>query len=255
MNTKNLEAAADIIRTARRVAGFTGAGISVESGIPPFRGEGGIWSKYDPSLFDIHYFQTQPEKAWELIKEIFYSYFGKAEPNGAHIALARLEVEGKLSCIITQNIDSLHQEAGNTDVVEFHGNSRRLVCLKCSTKLLFTEALFDNMPPRCEECSGILKPDFIFFGEAIPVLAQERALTETRLADVWIVIGTTGTVFPAASIPIMAKQYGSTIIEVNARPSAFTDDITDIFLEGKAAGVMTALIELLYPEDTPAQEE
>jgi len=129
-----LEQAADALRRAKRAVAFTGAGISVESGIPPFRGPDGLWSRYDPQVLDLSYFHAHPLESWQVIKEIFYDYFGRARPNEAHKALARLEQAGYLQGVITQNIDNLHQEAGSRHVVEYHGTSRYLTCTACESK-------------------------------------------------------------------------------------------------------------------------
>ncbi len=126
-----IEEAAKLIKNAKHVTAFTGAGISVESGIPPFRGENGLWSKFDPLFLDINYFRQNPLKSWKLIKEIFYDFFGKAEPNSAHTALAEMEKSGYLNSVITQNIDNLHQTAGSKNVFEFHGTSKNLICTNC----------------------------------------------------------------------------------------------------------------------------
>ena len=120
-----------LLLEARHATAFTGAGISVESGIPPFRGPGGLWSRVDPGFIEIDYFQAQPAKSWRKIKEIFYDFLGGARPNAAHFGVAALEAAGRLKAVITQNIDGLHQEAGSREVIEFHGNSRWLVCLEC----------------------------------------------------------------------------------------------------------------------------
>ncbi len=236
-------AAVAAIQSARRVVAFTGAGISVESGIPPFRGPDGLWSKYDPTVLDIRYFSAHPAEAWRVIKEIFYDYFGQARPNAAHIALAQMEAAGMLGRVITQNIDNLHQAAGSRVVTEYHGTSHRLTCIRCGKTVPYTPQLFTKMPPRCAECGGILKPDFVFFGEGIPLAAQRESLAETRAADVWLVIGTTGEIYPASLIPHEAKRNGATIIEVNVAPSEYTPRITDIFLQGKATAVMSVLWE------------
>jgi NAD-dependent deacetylase len=233
--------AAKKIKAARRMIAFTGAGISVESGIPPFRGSEGLWSRYNPQVLDLTYFQQHPADSWQVIKEIFYDFFGAARPNPAHQALAQLESAKILHGIITQNIDNLHQEAGSQDVIEFHGTSRRLTCLSCQKTLKFQPELFSNMPPSCPDCGGLLKPDFIFFGEGIPPQAYQRSMEETQLADVWLVIGTTGEIMPASMMPIEAHKNGALIIEVNLHPSNYTDTITDIFLQGKASEVLKAL--------------
>ncbi|MBN2384074.1 NAD-dependent deacylase [bacterium] len=245
--------AAEKIVTAQRVASFTGAGISVESGIPPFRGKDGLWSKYDPDLFEINHFRARPAETWNLLRDVFYVHFDKAEPNPAHKGLARLEQMGVLKTVITQNVDNLHQKAGNTDVIEFHGSSSRLICLDCNTRFDYNDILFDLLPPFCPTCRGILKPDFIFFGEGIPPEALQRAFLEANLADLFLVIGTTGEVYPAALVPVQAKQQGACIVEINPEPSSFTFQVTDIFLQGNAGPTMTALMEMiekLYRQQT-----
>lgn len=236
-----LDAAAALLSSAHHAVAFSGAGISVESGIPAFRGVSGIWSRYDPACLDIETFHAHPENAWPVIKEIFYDFFGRAEPNPAHSALAQMEQDGLLSCVITQNIDNLHQRAGSRTVIEFHGTSRRLVCTHCGRLQDFSRKIFDVMPPRCL-CGGVLKPDFVFFGEPIPWQAHSRSVRETEEADLWLVIGTTGEVQPASWLPYQAKQHGAVVIEVNVEPSAFTDRVTDIFLCGKAGSVLPALL-------------
>jgi len=240
-DTRNLDAAVRALQQARRVVAFTGAGISVESGIPPFRGVGGLWSKYDPECLDIDYFNAHATEAWLVIKEIFYDFFGKAKPNPAHFALAQMEAQGRLGCIITQNIDALHQQAGSRAVIEFHGTSRRLVCMRCKRVLDYSPSLLEGMPPRCA-CGGILKPDFVFFGEPIPQAAHEASYAETFRSDTWLVIGTTGEVQPASWLPHQAKRQGATIVEINVEASTYTNAITDIFLSGKASEILPALV-------------
>jgi len=240
-----IEQAADALQQAKRVIAFTGAGISVESGIPPFRGPDGLWSRYNPQVLDLDYFHAHPLAAWQVIKEIFYDYFGQAQPNAAHIALANLEQAGRLQGIITQNIDNLHQEAGSQDVVEYHGTSRFLTCTSCGQKLAASPQIFEQMPPACPHCGGLLKPDFIFFGEGIPPEAHRRSLAETQLSDVWLVIGTTGEIMPAALLPREAQHRGARIIEVNVQPSRYTFDITEIFLPGRATLTLSALADAL----------
>ncbi|MBN2288755.1 MAG: NAD-dependent deacylase [Candidatus Glassbacteria bacterium] len=237
--------AAQAIRSARRLTAFTGAGISVESGIPPFRGSGGLWNRYDPTFIEIDYFYRNPKKSWELIREIFYDFFGRAEPNAAHRALALMESRGLIEVVITQNIDNLHQEAGNTTVYEFHGSSQFLVCTACGNRIHFTAAGLEVLPPACGECGGLLKPDFVFFGEQIPEPANSRSFLEAQLADVFLLIGTSGEVMPACGIPFLAKENGAAIIEVNTEPSSYTGRITDIFLQGRATEVMARLVEAL----------
>jgi len=238
--------AASVIRKARHVTAFTGAGISVESGIPPFRGKDGLWNKYDPSFLDIGYFNRNPEKSWRLIKEIFYDFFGSAGPNKGHFALAEMEKRGFVKAVITQNIDNLHQKAGSMKVYELHGTSRTLTCMSCSG--IYEAAKIDlaQLPPRCPACSGILKPDFVFFGEPLPQFDYSHAIEEANLADVFLVIGTTGEIMPASVIPHIAKRNGATIIEVNPEGSSYQSTITDIFLRGKAGVVLPELVDELF---------
>ncbi|MEX1314477.1 MAG: NAD-dependent deacylase [Desulfotignum sp.] len=235
--------AADIIANARRCVAFTGAGISVESGIPPFRGENGLWNKYDPDSFDIRYFHRHTKESWQVIREIFYDLFGRVRPNGAHTALAQLETDGIVKSVITQNVDNLHYDAGSTVVHEFHGSLKRLVCLSCTRRYPISEISLDRLPPVCLHCDGILKPDVIFFGEAIPEPAGSLSFEETRQADCFILIGTTGTVAPANLIPSAAKSNGAAIIEINPVPSEYTSRVTDIFFQDGATNAMTRLME------------
>jgi NAD-dependent deacetylase len=237
----SISAAARVLREAHHVTAFSGAGISVESGIPPFRGEGGLWSTYDPRCLEIGYFLAHAGDAWRVIKEIFYDFFGNARPNDAHRSLALLEREGIVKALITQNIDNLHFEAGSRVVYEFHGNSRLLLCLDCGGRRPAREANLVLLPPHCG-CGGIYKPDFVFFGESIPEEASEKSFEQAECADVFLLIGTTGEVMPACLIPEEAKRHGATIIEINTEPSNYTGRITDIFLRGKATEVMRALI-------------
>lgn len=242
---KDLEQAADVILGSNRTTAFTGAGISVESGVPPFRGEGGLWHKYDPEVLDIGFFHAHPGEAWRVIKEIFYDFFDKVKPNGAHFALAELEKMRLLHSIITQNIDNLHHDAGSAEVYEFHGSSRDLVCTGCGE--LSPSAAVDLMelPPFCRRCGSLLKPDFIFFGEPIPEEASRKSWAEAVNAEVFILVGTSGEVMPAAMIPFEAKKRGKTIIEINVEASKYTGSITDIFLEGKAASILEQMVALI----------
>ena len=235
--------AAQVIKSSKRCVAFTGAGISVESGIPPFRGENGLWNKYDPKTFDIQYFYDHTKQSWEVIRKIFYDLFGKVRPNAAHYALAELEAGTLLSSVITQNVDNLHFDAGSKIVHEFHGSLKTLVCLNCRAKYKISEIDLNILPPVCKKCDGILKPDVIFFGEAIPEPASINAFGETRKADCFILIGTTGTVAPANTIPLAAKSNGAGIIEINPHRSEYTALVTDIFLEEKATTAMEKLME------------
>ncbi len=233
-----LQEAADVLKRSSHTTAFTGAGISVESGIPPFRGAYGLWSRYDPIVLDINYFHDHPREAWQVIREIFYDYFGKAKPNAAHYTLAEMEKDGKLAAVITQNIDNLHQEAGSREVIEYHGNSQRLICPRCGASFTPADVDLQYLPPRCPHDGEVLKPDFVFFGEPIPPEAARRSEEEARQAEVFLVIGTTGEIMPASLIPQMAKQHGATIIEINPETSNYTHSLTDIYLQGKAGEIL-----------------
>lgn len=252
-----IEQAAQLIRQAQHLTAFTGAGISVESGVPPFRGPGGIWNQYDPSLLDLHRFLTQPEKSWPVIRKLFFDHTTNAQTNRAHTALAELEQMGHLQQIITQNIDNLHQKAGSRAIYEFHGNTRYLVCTRCRKQHVVEhidplspsdhpDADINEIPfPRCLSCGALLKPEFVFFGEGIPEPAQSGSFREAETADLFLLIGTSGEVYPAAQIPLLAKQNGARLIEINIAPSAYTHRV-NIFLQGKASEVMDLLLSHVH---------
>ena len=234
MEINNYKKAAQIIKNSKNLVAFTGAGISVESGIPPFRGPTGLWSKYDPKILDIDFFISHPDISWKYIKEIFYDYMQNVKPNKAHYFLADLEQNGLLKGVITQNIDNLHQKAGNKNVIEFHGTASRLECIECKSKFPSESISLENLPPLCPKCQGILKPDFVFFGEPIPAEAFEKSIELMQNADMVLIIGTTGEIMPASELPYIAKENQAKIIEINIEPSNYTNRITDIFLNDKA---------------------
>jgi NAD-dependent deacetylase len=240
-----IQKAVKFIKSAKRVCAFTGAGISVESGIPPFRGKNGLWQKYNPEILNIDYFRKHPHKAWVLIREIFYGCYDAAEPNMAHRALAAMEAHGHLHTIITLNIDNLHQKSGSKEVCEFHGGLQYLVCLNCLRKYHSARVDLRCIPPLCPDCGGLLKPDFVFFGEPIAEAVKAKILHEVQHADVFLVIGTSGEINPAARIPHFAKANGAVIIEVNPDITKYTATITDIILQGNATDIMRKLVHAL----------
>ncbi len=250
MEEQLFESAAEAIKRSKFTVAFTGAGISVESGIPPFRGKDGLWSKYDMKTLELDFFFKYPLESWSVIKEIFYDYYGKAKPNKAHLVLAEMEEKGLLKSVITQNIDNLHYEAGNKTVYEFHGNMKKLICTGCKKHFTVEDIDFDNLPPRCDDCGGLIKPDFIFFGEGIPQEAYTGSFHDASHCEAMLVVGTTGEILPASQLPYLAKQNGATIIEVNMAPSKYSGSLTDIFLRGKATEVMGRLGEMLFPAGT-----
>lgn len=236
-----LTGAARALGDAQHAVAFTGAGISVESGVPQFRGNDGLWSRWDPQVFDLSYFRTHPAESWRAILDIFFETFPDVAPNAGHEALAELERRGIVREIITQNIDNLHHRAGSRTVWEYHGNSRELTCLSCGATYQAQRALESEIPPRCD-CGGLLKPDFIFFGEQIPQRAARESERAARECDLMLVIGTTGEVYPASLLPHEAARSGARIVEINPEPSAYTGEISDIHI---AAAAATALPDLL----------
>jgi NAD-dependent deacetylase len=241
-----LEKAAEIIKNSKNMIALTGAGISVESGIPDFRSSGGLWDKYDPAIYaSIYSFKNMPEKVWEMIFELM-EITGKAEPNPGHIALAELEKMGYLKAVITQNIDNLHQEGGSSNVIEYHGNANKLECLKCGHEFPPEDFNIDKKEiPICPDCERILKPSVVFFGEMIPQNALYESQKYAEKADVVLVVGTSAIVYPAAGIPAIASGNGAKIIEFNLEETELTHDITDVFVKGSAGKTLSALVELL----------
>ena len=221
----------------KNVVAFSGAGISIASGMPAFRGIDGLWSKYNPEILDIDFFLKNPKISWQYIKEIFYNYLKNIKPNPAHYAIASAKYP-----VITQNIDNLHQDAGSIYVVEFHGNAKILACLSCGSKFNAEEKFLEKLPPVCPKCSGLLKPDFVFFKEPIPKNALDNSIQLAKECDVMLVIGTTGEIMPASQIPYIAKENGAFIIEINVNKSNYTESITDIFLQGKAEEVLPLIV-------------
>lgn len=237
-----IEKTAEHIVSATHVVALTGAGISVESGIPPFRGKGGLWEKFDPmEVAHINSFMKNPEKVWRLLIREMRDVLVFAKPNPAHLGLARLEELGILKTIITQNVDGLHQMAGNKDVVEFHGNFAWLQCLDCGSRAQTVDVELSRMPPRCE-CGGIYRPECVFFGEMIPPKDLDRSQIAASTCDLMLVVGTSAVVQPAAFMPVIAKQSGATVIEINPEPTPLTDTTSTIRVPGKAGSAMRKII-------------
>lgn len=243
----SIDRAAEAITRAKHVIALTGAGISTESGIPDFRSRGGLWEKFDPGEYaTIDVFYSNPEKVWRMLFEMI-DLVRTARPNPGHTALAELEKMSKLACLITQNIDNLHQEAGSVNVVEYHGNVSRLECLHCGT--VYGQGDFDvdalvssRISPLCKKCGSVLKPTVILFGESIPHEATVRSEEAARKADVVLVIGTSAVVYPAAGIPLIAKQNRAHIIEFNLEETGLTSYATDIFIKGRTGDTLPELV-------------
>ena len=238
--------AAALLRRSRSGIAFTGAGVSVESGIPHFRGEGGLWTTFDPyKVAHIDTFRKDPSQYWT------YSLNHRradAEPNPAHRALVQLERLGHLRAVITQNTDGLHERAGSRDVIELHGSSGAVVCLDCDAR--FPREQADGMnrehcPPSCPACGGrFLKPTVVLFGEALPVEALHRAQALATAADVVLVVGSSLQVYPAAGIPRLARQNGAQLCIVNAEPTPF-DEFAAAVIHGKAGEILPEIVRHL----------
>jgi len=236
-----IEKSADIIGNSDLTLALTGAGVSVESGIPDFRSAQGLWSKYDPAEYAaIDAFKARPEMVWEMLREMD-DLISDAKPNKAHLGMGELERMGCLHWIVTQNVDNLHQRGGSKNVIEYHGNSSTLSCLWCGRGYL-SEDRRNQYPPRCD-CGRILKPDVVFFGEAIPQDALSRSFQLASAAQALLVAGTSAVVSPANSIPAIAKRNGARIIEINMERTHLTDTVTDVFLQGSAGTIISDLVD------------
>lgn len=205
--------AADLISAHQPCAALTGAGISAESGIPTFRSQGGLWEKFDPAVYaSIDVFRQDPSKYWSIRGEFIRNY-DAYRPNPGHLALAEMEALGLLRRVITQNIDGLHRKAGSRNVTEIHGSLREIDCLACG-KQYRAPHVPAGSPPHCE-CGGVLKPNTVLFGEPLPPEALESAWREAGSCGVLLVIGTSAVVQPAASLPLVARDHGAKIVEIN----------------------------------------
>ncbi len=247
--------AAQILAGSRNAVALTGAGISTESGIPDFRSPGGLWTRIDPGEFSIDRFLQNPSRFWRMHMQLKASgefNLAAANPNQAHYALARMEQMGLLKCVITQNVDNLHQRAGSVEVVEYHGNLLRAACMKCRAlePIEFVEQRLEDgeeETPRCRKCEGLLKPDAVFFGEAIPSKALMASQVQAYKCDVLLVVGTSLQVYPAAEIPmtVKLKDPPATVIEINMEPSALSRNVSDILIIGSAGQIVSKMLENL----------
>lgn len=239
----------EMIRAARKILVFTGAGLSTESGIPDFRSPGGVWDKYDPSEF---YFQRivsdekAREKYWVMSTE-FYEILKDALPNRAHLAIKALEDTGKLLVIVTQNIDHLHHKAGNSPekIIEIHGTAFSVSCLSCGKEYgrdeIQARLNAGVKIPYCDDCSGILKPDTISFGQAMPEDKMARAFRHAQECDLCIVLGSSLVVYPAASIPVQAHQSGAKLIIINLDETPL-DPQADLVIHESVSEVLGAMV-------------
>lgn len=239
------------LRTARKVVVLTGAGVSAESGVPTFRdAQTGLWARYDPTeLATPQAFQHNPQLVWD-----WYAYrrqmTAAAQPNPAHFALAALEQRYPAFTLITQNVDGLHRRAGSRAVIELHGNIARVRCFDCAAYAEnWDEA--GELPPRCTRCGGMLRPDVVWFGEMLPQQELGRAYAAARQAEVFLAVGTSAVVQPAASLPLLAQNADAYLIEVNPAATDLTP-LVDCWLNAPAGVALPALLQLLNAADEPA---
>ncbi|PEN13246.1 NAD-dependent protein deacylase [Longibacter salinarum] len=235
------------LRNAAHVAVLTGAGISAESGIPTFRDPGGIWEKFEPQeLANVDAFLDNPELVQGWYRHRRQIVEG-AEPNAGHRALVDLEQHVATVTTITQNVDDLHNRAGSADVIELHGNITHNYCMDCETDVAperVDEAIEQGEPATCPECGGLVRPDVVWFGEMLPPDAMDRASQATTDCDVFLSVGTSTVVYPAARLPMLAKESGAYVVEVNPDRTPISGDV-DEYLAGPAGEVLPALLSAL----------
>lgn len=218
--------------------------MSVESGIPDFRSEAGLWSRFDPMEYGhIESFRADPGKVWTMLLEMD-RLLSKASPNPGHLALAELERRGILKEVVTQNVDSLHQRAGNSNVIEFHGHGRTLRCDRCHNRFSREGLSLERLPPTCV-CGGPLRPDFVFFGEEIPPEAHRRAMSAARYCDLMLIVGTSATVAPASHLPHVAKEHGAFLVEINPSTTELSYRMTDLHIMEPAGKALPAVLKAL----------
>ena len=249
---EGIHRAARLILNSIHLVALVGAGMSVESGIPPFRGPGGIWIRYGrPTTLDYRPFIEDPAGWWETrlkdeeapgnaTYELKLAVDG-ARPNAGHYALVELERLGLLKHIITQNVDNLHRRAGSNNVAEIHGNRTMLRCVGCGLRLPRDEFPIVEIPPRCPRCGETIKIDSVMFGEPIPPDVLALCLRQVEKCDCMLMIGTSGTVRPAASFPIVARGRGASLIEINPHKTPLTPS-ADILLCGPSGEILPVLV-------------
>jgi NAD-dependent deacetylase len=234
----------DMIDNSKKIVILSGAGISSESGIPTFRGVGGVWSKYDPDIYaNINVFMKDSTYYWNYFKDERYNIIKKAKPNEAHKKIAELEKLGKIYRVITQNIDGLHQIAGSSNVIELHGNTRKINCLRCNRSFTLDEVflmLKENNPPTCK-CGGKLKPNTVLFGESLPIRALSEAEIAAKNCDLFLVLGSSLVVYPAAQLPIIAKEHSALLVIINL-DSTPLDNIADLVINNSVSEVLSKVI-------------
>jgi NAD-dependent deacetylase len=245
---KNMDRAVELLLKAKYAVALTGAGVSVESGIRPFRGPGGLWTEYgEPPMDGYQRFLADPKGEWErMIKREgylkgFFEAFDTARPNLGHYALAELEQMGVLKFLITQNVDNFHRAAGNHNLAEIHGNLYLLRCIACNSRYRQEEISLQDLPPHCPRCGGIVKNDGVYFGEPIPPDVLQKCHEEVSRCDCMLLVGTSGFVYPAAGFPQVVKRSGGPLVEV----SLYETDLSylcDVILRGKSGELLPLLV-------------
>jgi NAD-dependent deacetylase len=257
-----LKQVAQWIVVSKRVIVFSGAGLSTESGIPDFRSPGGVWDRYNPEDFYFQNFlasEASREKYWQMATEM-YEPIRTAQPNPAHLAIAGLEKLGKLDCVITQNIDGLHFKAGNSEekVIQLHGTATFVSCLSCKKRYDRNEIQErikkGQKAPRCDDCDGLLKPATISFGQSMPEKETEDAYHRSSLCDLFIVVGSSLVVQPAASMPLVAKRNGAKLVIINRDPTSY-DDMADLVVHSQAGPTMRSILEHVKRELEAGDQE
>ncbi len=236
------EALSEKLKSAKIVSVLTGAGVSAESGIPTFRDPGGIWEKFRPEqLANFEAFMSDPDFVWswyqhrrEIMRDV--------KPNAGHYALAEMENLFEEFNMATQNIDNLHNRAGSKRVTELHGNIERNYCIKC--KRFYEEVDVKQKSVLKCDCGGLIRPDVVWFGEALPYEALKHAESCAKNSDLFFTIGTSAEVYPAALLPLMARSAGAYVVEINTKPTAISYDVDEV-LEGKSGEILDGLVKHL----------
>ncbi len=247
----DIERAGRLMLASKHVVGLTGAGVSVESNIRPFRGPGGLWTEYgEPPMDGYQRFLANPKEDWEQrlsrggYRRELYEALEVAKPNPAHYALAELEELGVLKYLITQNVDNLHRAAGSKEVAEIHGNFSKLRCIQCGSRYEREEISLEALPPHCPRCNGVIKSDGVMFGEPIPSDILRICEEETSKSDCMLLVGTSAFVYPAAGFPQEVKRRGGALIEVDPYETGITP-FCDVSIRGKAGEMLPRIVDYI----------
>lgn len=233
------------LKSAEAVVVFTGAGMSAESGVPTFRGEDGIWKKFRPEeLANFDAFIRNPDLVWEWYRHR-KQLMSNIQPNPGHYAIAAMEKQCSNLAIITQNIDNLHRRAGSKTVYELHGNIERNYCIDCGAQFTNEKILMEEKAPRCTACGGLVRPDVVWFGEMLPADQWEKSVKAAERSDVFLCVGTSVVVYPAASLPIVAKRAGAYLVEINIERTELSPMVDEVIL-GKCGEILPRLITECY---------